>query len=172
VIHPLVRRAAGGLTAVLLVACGPGAESDRPAPTGTPELPYETIDTSGAIAPEVVISPTADVARPAGGADSSPSERASQCVEAGVSVILRADALPARREADGEEELRRAAANVVATMGDLLDPASIQVSPAIRAFRVQAASEEAAEAVAVMLGKDTRVEAVEIDRCDVTAPPR
>jgi hypothetical protein len=174
----LIRRAAGGLAVVaLLAACGPGPEPDRGDPgvaAGPPgaSAPASPVPAE-ALAPAAAATPAADPARAVEDAGPAGSDRARPCVEAQVSVILRAAVLPAAGVGpSGEEELRRRSAEVVATMGDLLDPATIQISPAIRAFRVEAASEEAAEAVAMMLGEDPRVEAVEVDRCDATAPPR
>jgi hypothetical protein len=168
----VIRRAARGLAAVaLLAACEPGPEPDR----GEPGVVAEPPGASGPASPVPVeaLSPAAAPTRAAEGAGPADSDRARPCVEAQVSVILRAGVLPSAGAGQaGEEELRRRSAEVVATMGDLLDPATIRISPAIRAFRVEAASEEAAEAVAMMLGEDARVEAAEVDRCDATAPPR
>ncbi len=116
--------------------------------------------------------------RPSGPALSAPPADSSVPTAAGtrprpcggfcVNVIVQAGALPVAAElVTVERELRALAGRLIRPLGERVVAGSVEVSPAVRAFRVSVPDSAAATAVVQALRARPEVDAAELDECSV-----
>lgn len=102
---------------------------------------------------------------PARRPDSTPPRHVDNpCGGIHVNVTVRSSAL-AQQGTNSESALRAVATDLIAGVRDQVVANSLQLSPAIRTFRVTVRDQAAADLVIARLGQAARVEGVEADKC-------
>ena len=128
-----------------------------------PGAPAATASSSGTSAAASSASKQRGADLPQRKRDSTPPKVDNPCGGIHVNVMVRASALT--QGSTSEVALRSVATDLIAGVRDQVDANSLQLSPAIRTFRVTARDQTAANLVVARLGQSARVESAEADQC-------
>jgi hypothetical protein len=159
------------VAALIVSACAGETQMTRDSdPEGAEMAPPGRDPEAARAAPPSVPTDTVGVAAAGRVGESQP--RSDACDESRINVIVREAAIAGADPAARERSLRETAGEIVDRLGGTLNRQSIEISPAIRAFRVSATDAAAAETAADRLRGAPEVESAEVDRCEVMIPGR